>query len=73
MLHSKDEVMHKFKTYRNEIELHFETFVKCLRADKHGEYYDINYFESTGIKHEVSALYTPQQNDITKRKKKSKF
>ena len=28
LLHSKDEVMHKFKIYKNEIELHLETFVK---------------------------------------------
>lgn len=46
LLHAKDEVMEKFKIYKNEIELHCKLLIKCLRSDKRGEYYDLKYFES---------------------------
>nr|GEX39554.1 potassium channel AKT2/3-like [Tanacetum cinerariifolium] len=32
-------------------------------TDRDGEYYDPRYFQSTGIVHQVTAPYTPQQND----------
>ena len=60
--------MHKFKTFKSEVELHHEAFVKRLRFNKGGEYYDINYFESIGINYEVTTSYTPQQNGTIERK-----
>jgi len=45
-----------------------ETSIKRLRSDRCGEYYDPNYFQSTGIIHEVIAPYTPQQNSVAERK-----
>ena len=68
LLHSKDEVMHKVKIYKSKVELHYQTFVKCLSFDRGGEFYDINYSESIGIKHEVVAPYTAQQTGIGERK-----
>ena len=59
LLHSKDEIMHKLKTYKSEVELHCETFIKCLRFDRGGEYYHVNYFESIGMKHELTVPYRP--------------
>ena len=47
LLNYKDEVMEKFKIYKEEVELHCESFIKCLRSDRGGEYYDSTYFEST--------------------------
>ena len=48
-----------FKTYKNEVELHCEKFIKCLSCDRGGEYYDPTYLKTTGIIHEVTAsLYT---------------
>jgi len=29
-----------FKTYKNEVSLRCEKFIKCLRSDSSGEYYD---------------------------------
>ena len=68
LLHSKDEVMTKFQVYKTEVELHCETFIKRLRSDRGGEYYDPKYFESTGVVHETTAPYTPQQNGVAERK-----
>ena len=59
LLHSKDEALDKFKVYKSEVELQCESFMKCLRLDRGGGYYNPSYFESTGIVHHVSALYTP--------------
>ena len=39
LLSSKDEALVMFKTYKNKVELHCETFIKCLRSDRGGEYY----------------------------------
>lgn len=71
LLHSKDETLDKFKVYKSEAELHCETFIKCLRSDRGGEYYNSLYFESTGIVHETTAPYTPQQNGVAERKNRT--
>ena len=68
LLHSKDEALDKFKVYKSEVELQCESFIKCLRSDRGGEYYNPSYFESTGIVHQVSAPYTPQQNGVAEMK-----
>ncbi len=68
LLHSKDEALDKFKVYKSEVELQCESFIKCLRSDRGGEYYNPSYFELTGIVHQVSAPYTPQQNGVAERK-----
>ena len=68
LLHSKDEVIDKFKVYKEEVELHQSTLIKDLRTDRGGEYYDPEYFQSTGIIHQTTAPYTPQQNGVAERK-----
>nr|KAJ0201746.1 hypothetical protein LSAT_V11C600333100 [Lactuca sativa] len=42
-----------------------------LGNKKGGEYYDPVYFESTGIIHQTTTLYTPQQNGVAKRKNRT--
>ncbi|GKC22808.1 zinc finger, CCHC-type containing protein [Tanacetum coccineum] len=59
------------KIYKSEVELKCDTRIKCLRTDRGGEYYDPRYFQSTGIVHQVTAPYTPQQNGIAKRKNRT--
>ncbi|GAA0148498.1 hypothetical protein LIER_07922 [Lithospermum erythrorhizon] len=59
LLKFKDEVLEKFKVIKSEVELHCETFIKCLRFDRGGEYYNLVFFQSCGLVHQVSARYTP--------------
>lgn len=42
-----------------------------MRSDRGGEYINSSYFESTGIIHETTAPYTPQQNGIAERKNRT--
>ncbi|GJU39167.1 zinc finger, CCHC-type containing protein [Tanacetum coccineum] len=42
--------------------------IKRFKTDRGGEYIDTLYFQSVGIIHETTALYTPQQNGISERK-----
>jgi len=58
-MHSKDEVLDKFKMFKAQVELQHETFIKCFRNDREGEFYHPSYFQSTGIVHQVTAPYTP--------------
>jgi len=58
----------KFQAYKDDTKLHCETFIKCLRSDKGGEYYDPKLFETIGIVHETTTPYTPQQNGMAERK-----
>ena len=64
----KTKLLDKFKVYKSDVDLQCESFIKCLRSDRGGEYYNPSYFELTGIVHQVSAPYTPQQNGVAERK-----
>lgn len=46
MLHSKKEVLEKFKIYKFKVELHSGAFTENFRINREGEYYDSSYFES---------------------------
>nr|KAJ0189301.1 hypothetical protein LSAT_V11C800397780 [Lactuca sativa] len=71
LLHSKDEALDKFKIYKQQVELHKNELIKVLRTDRGSEYYDPIYFESTGIIHQTTAPYTPQQNGVAERKNRT--
>ncbi|GJU18778.1 zinc finger, CCHC-type containing protein [Tanacetum coccineum] len=68
LLHTKDEVLDKFKVFKTEVELQQGPLIKRFRTDRGGEYMDTLYFQSVGIIHETTAPYTPKQNGIFERK-----
>jgi len=71
LLHSKDEVIEKFKVYKAEVESQYNVKIKRLRSDRGGEYYFPDYCKSVGIIHEKTAPYTPQQNGVAERKNRT--
>ncbi|GJR67136.1 zinc finger, CCHC-type containing protein [Tanacetum coccineum] len=68
LLHSKDEALDKFKVFKTKVELQQGSLIKRFKTDRGGEYMDTMYFQSVGIIHETTALYTPQQNGKSERK-----
>nr|GEY70177.1 zinc finger, CCHC-type [Tanacetum cinerariifolium] len=58
LLHSKDEALDKFKVIKTEVKLQQESLIKRFRTDRGGEYIDTLYFQSVGIIHETTALYS---------------
>ena len=69
--HAKSEALDMFRVFKNESELHCETFIERLRSNKGDEYYDLRYFQSTDIICDVTAPYTPQQNGVAERKNRT--
>ncbi|GKD98212.1 zinc finger, CCHC-type containing protein [Tanacetum coccineum] len=68
LLHSKDEALDKFKVFKTEVEIQQWSLIKRFMTNRGGEYMDTLYFQSVGIIHETTTLYTPQQNGIFERK-----
>ncbi|KAI3825040.1 hypothetical protein L1987_06515 [Smallanthus sonchifolius] len=66
-----DEALGKFKIFKQEVELSHGILIKTLRTDRGGEYYDPTLFQSTGIIHQTTAPYTPQQNGVAERKNRT--
>ena len=62
LLHSKDETINVFKTYKNEVENHENNTLKMLRFDRGEEYESTALSEFCalhGIMHQTTAPYTP--------------
>ena len=74
MLHSKDETIDVFKTYKNEVENQKNKTLKMLRFDREEEYESTTlskFYALHGIVHQTTTPYTPQQNGIAKRKNRT--
>ena len=70
-LRDKTEVTACFKKFAKRAQNEFEVKLKRIRSDNEKEFDNTNievYCDEVGIKHEVSATYTPQQNDVVERK-----
>ena len=70
-LHDKTEVASCFKKFAKRAQNEFEVKLKKIRSDNGKEFDNTNieaYCDEVGIKDEVSATYTPQQNGVVERK-----
>ena len=66
---SSKEVLKRFKEFKKMVELESGKKIKILRTDGGGEYqkHVENYLKECGIKHEVTAPYSPEQNGVSER------
>ena len=69
-LHDNTEVTACFKKFAKRAQNEFEVRLKKIRSDNRKKFDNTNievYCDEVGIKHEVSATYTPQQNGVVER------
>jgi transposase InsO family protein len=73
-LHDKSDVASIFKNFVNKTQNEFDCKIKEIRSDNRKESNNTNihkYCDEIGIKHEVLATYTPQQNRVVERKNRA--
>jgi transposase InsO family protein len=64
----KSEVEEKFKNYAARLRVKKGKSINTLRTDRGGEYVGKSFsdwLDKEGIRHEMSAAYTPQQNGVS--------
>lgn len=70
----KSKSFNSFKYFKSMVEKEIELPIKCLRSDRGGEFNSIEFSDfckQSGIKRQLTAVYTPQQNGVTERKNRS--
>jgi len=69
LLKQKSDVSSKIKEYVRHVQTKFQKTPKKIRSDHGGEYLNAelqNFLKSEGIKTELTAPYTPEQNGVLK-------
>ena len=69
-LKTKDEVFNKFIEFKTYAEKETNHEIKCVRSDNGKEFVNKqldDYLKKNGIKHQLTADYTPQQNGVAER------
>jgi hypothetical protein len=67
---TKDQAFSKFCEFKAQVENETGLRIKTLRTDGGGEYINTcfnTYLKECGIRHQVTAPYTPQQNGVAER------
>ena len=70
----KSDVFATFKSFVKGIHNEFETTIKKVRSDNGSEFKNTRVDElcdEFGIRHQFSAKYTPQSNDLVERKNRT--
>lgn len=73
-LKNKSESFETFKKFKVFVETEVGTKIKTLRSDRGGEFtsHSFNEFcEQNGIKRQLTAAYTPQQNGVAERRNRT--
>lgn len=69
-MRNKYEVFGKFQEYKALVENLTNSRIKILRSDRGGEYMNqrfSRFLQQSGIRHQLTAPYTPQQNGVAER------
>jgi len=75
-LQEKSEAFVAFKCYKALVEKEVGNPIKVFRTNRGGEYNShefANFCENHGIKRQLTAAYTPQQNGVSERKNRTIF
>ena len=67
----KSKAFEKFKEFRAEMKKQLDTHIKAIRSNRGGEYLSnefIDHLIQNGILSQLTALGTPQQNRVEKRR-----
>jgi hypothetical protein len=70
----KSDALNMFKKFKNLVEKEAGSLVECLRTDRGGEFTSKEFNEycsMNGIKRQLMATYTPQQNGVAERKNRT--
>lgn len=70
----KFEALITFKHFKSCVEKEIRGYIKCLRTDQGGKFTSFEFSEfckEHGIKRQLIAAYTPQQNGVAERKNKT--
>ena len=73
-LKDKSEAFEKFKDYKVKVENFTRLKIKTLRNDRGGEYLSNEFKKfcrNNGIRHELTARHTPQQNGVCERQNRT--
>ena len=71
MLKEKSEALEQFKRFKSMAEAEKEMKIKFIKSDQGGEFSSDEFKElcdKSGIKKQLTAPYTPQQNCVVERK-----
>ena len=68
LMKSKFEVRQLFFSFYTMVHTQFGLKIKAVRIDNAKEFNMSDFFNSLGIVHQTSCVYTPQQNSIVERK-----
>ncbi|CAJ2659262.1 unnamed protein product [Trifolium pratense] len=73
-LKEKSSALDTFKTFKVLVEKESGCAIQCLRTDRGGEYVSTafnDFCSNQGIKRQLTAAYTPQQNGVSERKNRT--
>lgn len=68
LMKAKFEVRPLIVSFYIVVQIQFGTKIKSIRSDNALEFMLPNFYSSTGIVHQQSYVYTPQQNLVVERK-----
>ncbi|KAJ0500497.1 putative RNA-directed DNA polymerase [Helianthus annuus] len=74
LLKSKDEALMRFKKFKAKVEKESSFRIKMLRTDRGGEFNSHKFSEfcsEAGIRRQLTAPYTPQQNGVVERRNRT--
>ena len=71
LLTNKSDVYQAFQEFHNMVRTQYQTQIRVLQSDNGTGYVNTSFtkfLRHLGIRHQTSCTYTPQQNELAKRK-----